>query len=38
MPPGTYTLHVWSEKLKGVTKKITVESGKPTTVDLTLTK
>jgi plastocyanin len=38
VPPGTYTLHVWSEKLKGVTKKITVESGKPATVDLTLTK
>ncbi len=38
VPPGTYTLHVWSEKLKGTTKKITVESGKPTSVHLTLTK
>jgi plastocyanin len=38
VPPGTYTLHVWSDKLKGMTKKITVDGGKPTTVDVTLTK
>ena len=38
VPPGTYTLRVWSEKLKATTQKITVEGGKPTTVDVTLTK
>jgi plastocyanin len=30
VPPGTYTLVAWSEKLKGVKKPLTVEAGKPT--------
>jgi len=38
VPAGAYTLETWSEKLKAVRKTITVESGKPVTVDLTLAK
>jgi plastocyanin len=30
VPPGTYTLVAWSEKLKGVKKPLTVEAGKAT--------
>jgi plastocyanin len=38
VPPGQYTLDVWSEKLKATHQPITVESGKPTTVQLMLSK
>jgi carboxypeptidase family protein len=36
VPPGTYTLRVWQEKLGMQTRKVTVERGKTATVDLTL--
>ena len=38
VPPGTYTLVAWSEKLKSVKQQVIVESGKPVTVDLTLSR
>jgi hypothetical protein len=38
VPPGQYMLDVWSEKLKATHQPITVESGKPTTVQLMLSK
>lgn len=38
VPPGTYTLVAWSEKLKGVKQSITVEAGKPATVSLAMTR
>jgi len=38
VPPGTYTLTAWSEKLKAVTKEVTVESGKTVTMDLSLAR
>ena len=34
--PGRYTLKAWSEKLKAITQPITVESGKPTMIELTM--
>jgi hypothetical protein len=37
VPPGTYTLEVWQEKLGTQTRKITVEPGKTATVDFTMT-
>lgn len=37
VPPGRYTLVVWSEKLKTVRQPITVGSGKPIVLNLTLT-
>ena len=36
VPPGQYTLVVWSEKLKELKQPITVAAGKPVSVDLTL--
>jgi plastocyanin len=36
VPPGTYTLHVWHELLGSVDREVTVESGKTSTVDVTL--
>jgi len=38
VPPGTYTLVAWSEKLKGVKQPITVEAGKRATVTLALSR
>ena len=36
IPPGTYTLVAWSEKLKEIRQPISVEAGKPATVNLTM--
>ena len=36
VPPGTYTLEVWQEKLGTRTRKVTVEPGKTVTVDFTM--
>jgi hypothetical protein len=36
VPPGTYTLEVWQEKLGKQTRKVSVERGKTVTVDFTL--
>ena len=36
VPPGTYTLGVWHAKAKAQPKPVTVEAGKPVTVDFTL--
>jgi Polysaccharide lyase family 4, domain II len=36
VPPGTYTLEVWQEKLGTQTRKVTVEPGKTVTVGLTI--
>ncbi len=36
VPPGTYTLEVWQEKLGTQTRKVTVEPGKTVTVDFTM--
>jgi Carboxypeptidase regulatory-like domain len=36
VPPGTYTLKVWQEKLGTQTHKVTVEPGKTATVDFTM--
>ncbi len=33
VPPGTYTVRVWHEKLKEVTQEVTVEAGKAATVE-----
>ena len=33
IPPGTYTLEVWQEKLGTETRKVTIEPGKTVTVD-----
>jgi plastocyanin len=38
VPSGKYTLVAWSEKLKEVKQPITVEAGKPATVNLTLSR
>jgi len=40
VPPGRYILRAWHKKLKmkGAPEEITVESGKPTTRDLVITK
>jgi plastocyanin len=38
VPPGQYTLVVWSEKLKPLRQPVTVEAGKPATVHLTLSR
>ena len=37
VPPGTYTLKLWQERLGTQTRKVTVEPGKTTTVDFTMT-
>ena len=36
VPPGTYTLEVWQERLGTRTRKVTVEPGKAATVDFTM--
>ncbi len=36
VPPGTYTLKVWQEKLGTETRKVTVAPGKTVTVDFTM--
>lgn len=36
VPPGTYTLKVWQEKLGTQTRKVTVEPGKTATVDFAM--
>lgn len=36
VPPGTYTLKVWQEKLGITTRKVTVEPDKSVTVDFTM--
>jgi hypothetical protein len=36
VPPGTYTLRVWHELLGSSERQVTVEAGKPTTVDIDL--
>ncbi len=38
VPPGTYKLNAWHEKLKTVSKEVTVEAGKTTSVDFQLKK
>ncbi len=38
VPPGTYKLSAWHEKLRTVTKDVTVEAGKTTSVDFQLKK
>jgi plastocyanin len=38
VPAGTYKLVAWSEKLKGLEQEVTVEAGKTTSVDLTLSR
>mgnify|MGYP001617683794 CR=1 FL=1 len=35
VPPGTYQLKVWNEKLKEVTQEVVVETGKTATVEFT---
>lgn len=36
VPPGTYTLGVWHAKVKAQPKPVTVDAGKPATVDFVL--
>jgi plastocyanin len=36
VPPGTYKLEVWQEKLGTETRKVTIEPGKTVTVDFTM--
>ena len=38
VPPGTYKVSAWHEKLRTVTKDVTVESGKTSNVDYNLKK
>ena len=38
VPPGQYQVAVWHAKGKGQPKAVTVEAGKPVTVDFSLTK
>jgi plastocyanin len=38
VPPGPYTVAVWHPKLKGQPKPVTVEAGKPATVDFALAR
>jgi plastocyanin len=38
VPPGSYTVAVWHPKLKGKPQPVTVEAGKPATVDFTLAR
>jgi hypothetical protein len=38
VPPGKYAIGVWHAKLKAASKPITVEGGKPVTVDFTLAR
>lgn len=36
VPPGTYTLQVWQEKLGVISRKVTVTAGAPLTADFTM--
>ena len=36
VPPGKYLLHAWHEKVKSAEQEVTVEAGKPTTVQIEL--
>ena len=36
VPPGNYSIGVWHEKAKSQTKPVTVDAGKPATVDFVL--
>jgi plastocyanin len=36
VPPGTYTLRVWQEKLGEISKKVTIVAGMPVTADFTI--
>jgi plastocyanin len=38
VPPGNYTLAVWHQKAKAQPKPVTVDAGKPATVDFTLAR
>lgn len=38
IPPGTYTIKTWHEKLKAQEKKITISKGKSSIVNLALTR
>ena len=38
VPPGSYTIAAWSEKGKAQPKPVTVEAGKPVTVDFAIGK
>jgi hypothetical protein len=38
IPPGSYTLKTWHEKLKSVTQEVRVETGKTTDVSFVLKK
>jgi plastocyanin len=38
VPPGSYTLAVWHSKAKAQPKPVTVEAGKPASVDFTLAR
>ena len=38
VPPGTYKVSAWHEKLRTVTKDVTVEAGKAANVDYNLKK
>ncbi len=38
VPPGTYQLVTWSEKLKSAEQEVTVEAGKATSVELTMSR
>jgi plastocyanin len=38
VPPGSYTLAVWHQKAKTQPKPVTVEAGKPATVDFVLAR
>ena len=38
VPPGSYTIAAWSEKGKAQPKSVTVEAGKPVTVDFAIGK
>src|SRR5690606_39938859 len=36
VPPGTYELRVWHEALPPATRKVTIQAGKPATVEIEL--
>jgi hypothetical protein len=38
VPPGQYTVAVWHQKLKAAAKPLSVEAGKPASVDFTLAR
>lgn len=38
VPPGTYTLVTWGQRLRRIEQSVTVTAGTATTVDLTLSR